>query len=110
PLLYATVAGDGGQYTTASALVCVDDELAVRRDARAQIVGTVGQYLHLARRVIHQRDLISIGGAVHERESLAVGQRPRRHIVIAVERQSLDGASADACAIDLRRAAAGRRE
>src|SRR6478672_10937010 len=35
PLLDAAVAGDGGQYTTASRLGCVQDELAVRRNARA---------------------------------------------------------------------------
>src|SRR5689334_18138977 len=106
PLLYASVAGDRGQYTTASAFVRVDNQFAVRCDARAQIIGPVGQYLHLARRVVHQCNLVTVPGAAHEHEALAVGRGPRRHVVVAVEGQPLDVAAADAGAIDLRRAAA----
>ena len=74
PLLDATVAGDRGQYTTAPDFGRVDDQLAVRCDARAFVERALRQHLHLPRRVILQRDVEATAVAAHEHEALAVGQ------------------------------------
>ena len=75
------------KYTTPPLFVRVDDELAVRRDARALVERPLRQHLHLARREVLRRDLEAAAVAAHEHEALAVGQRTRRDVVAAVERQ-----------------------
>ena len=68
-------------------------ELPIGRDARAFVERALRQHLHLARRVVLDRDLEAAAVAAHEHEALAVGQRARRHVVAAVEREALDRAA-----------------
>src|SRR6266516_7983997 len=79
-LLDATVAGDCGQYTTAPNLRRVDDELAIRRDARRFVERSLRQDLHLSRREILQSDVETPSVAAHEHEAHAVRQMPRRKV------------------------------
>src|SRR5206468_8469346 len=109
-LLDPAIARDGGQYTMASGLVCVEDQLAVGGEARAFIDGSRGEHLHLARGEILRRDREAATVAAHERKALAVRERPRGNVVAAIERHALDGAAADIEPVDLRAAAAVRRE
>ena len=62
--------------------------------------------MRLTRCVVERCDLEAAAVTAHEHEALAVGQRPRRHVVGTFERQPLDPAGGDVRAIDLRRAAA----
>ena len=110
PLLHASVARNCGQCTTPPDLVCVEDQLAVGRDARRFVARSGRQHLHLPRREILRRDLEAAAVAAHERKALAVGKRPRRDVVAAVEREPLDGVAAQRQAVDLRTAAAIGRE
>src|SRR5438552_8910769 len=109
-LLDATVAGDCGQYTTAPHLRRVDDELAVRRDARRFVERTLGQDLHLSRREILQRDVEASAVATNEHEALAVRQMSRRNVVAPVVRHAFDRTRGERQPIDLRAAASIRRE
>src|SRR5450432_2536057 len=105
-LFDTTVAGDCGQYTTASGLRCVDDQLAVRCDARRFVERTLGQDLHLPRREILQGNVESTAVAADEHESSPVGEIPRRNIVAAVVGHPLDRAAAERQPVDLGAAAA----
>src|SRR6266545_631195 len=110
PLLHATVAGDRGQYTTPSIPGRVQDQLAIGRDRRRFVARSLRQYLHLSRREILDRDVEAAAVAAHENKSLAVGQMPRRHVIAAVESHPLDRPVAERQPVDLRAAAAVRRE
>src|SRR4030095_11352617 len=95
---------------TPSLLSRVDDQLRIRRDARALVQRTLRQRLHLARRVILDRDREAAAVAFHEHEALAVRRGPRRDVPVALEREPLDAVGGEIEAIDLRGAAAVRRE
>src|SRR5690242_389647 len=90
PLLHAAVGGGRGQYTTPPLLARVNDELRIRRNRRAFVERTLRQHLHLSRRVILNREHEAAAFALHEHEPLAVGQGARRHVVVALEGQTLD--------------------
>src|ERR1019366_6562405 len=105
-LLDTTVAGDCGQYTTASGLRRVDDQLAIGCDARRFVERALSQDLHLPRREVLQCDVESPAVAAHEHESFAVGKVPRRNVVAAVVGHPFDRAAAERQPVNLRAAAA----
>src|SRR5450631_3407826 len=109
-LLDASIAGDCGQYTTASNLGRVDDELAVWCDARRFVERALGEHLHLPCREILQRDVETIAVAPHEDETLVVGQMSRRDVVAAFVGHALDRARGERQTINLQTAAAVRGE
>src|SRR6266700_6730309 len=84
PLLHATVAGDRGQYTTRSTLRRVQDQLAVGRDRRRLVEIALRQHLHLARSEVLDRQVEAAAFAAYEYESFAVGQMPRRNVIVAL--------------------------
>src|SRR4051794_38646264 len=90
PLFHTTIDGDRRKDAAASAFTRIDDQLAVRGNARAFIARAGRQHLHLARRVIERRDLKPATVAAHEHYALAVRQWTRRDVVGAVEREALD--------------------
>src|SRR3954451_20712232 len=92
-LLDSAVARDGGQYTTAPHLGCVEDHLAVRRDAGRFVEWPLGQQLHLSTREVLQRKVESVAIAAHEHEPLAIGEMSRRHVVATVVGHALDRAA-----------------
>src|ERR1044072_2188698 len=64
----------------------------------------------LARGEVLDRQVEAAALAAYEYESLAVGQMPRRNVVVAFERHALDAAVAEVVAVDLRTASAIRGE
>src|SRR5271154_1772131 len=85
PLLYATVAGDCGQYTTPSRLRRVQDKLAVRRNRRRFVECSLGQHLHLPCCEILDRHVEIAAVATQEPKALPVRKMTGRHVVAAVE-------------------------
>src|SRR5204863_4503824 len=99
-----------GQYTTRSTLRRVQDQLAVGRNRRRLVEIALRQHLHLARSEVLDRQVEAAAFAAYEYESLAVGQMPRRNIVVAFEGHPFDAPAAKREPVDLRAAAAIRRE
>src|SRR6056297_4159990 len=110
PLLHRAVHGDRGQHATVALPRGIDQRGSVGREIRRLVQPAIGQHLEQIVLQVEYRNAVVAPVVVDDGELAAVRRYPRARIIAALERHAAGIATAGVDPVDLRAAAAIRRE